>query len=55
MIINCSFSLSAKDVLTDAELSGRSCTKFQTQFFSNILFKETDKKVNETIAISTKL
>lgn len=55
MILNCTFSLSAKDVLKDAENSGKSCTKFHTQFFSVILHEQTDKKLDTNMTISTRL
>lgn len=60
MILNCTLSLSAKDIYKDAEESGRSCTKFQTQYFSKMLFqdKETEEKTSdktETVTISTRL
>lgn len=58
MILNCTLSLSAKDIYKDAEESGRSCTKFQTQYFSKMLFqdKETEEKTEtETVTISTRL
>jgi len=37
MIVNCTFSLSAKDVMKDAENSGRTCTKFHIQSKKNII------------------
>lgn len=55
MIVNCTFSLTAKDVLKDAENPGKSCTKFQTQYFSEILYHETEEKSDKTVTISTRL
>lgn len=56
MVVNCTFSLSAKDVLKDAEGPARSCTTFQTQYFSAILYQEeTDEKSDKTVTVSTRL
>ncbi|KAJ6644139.1 hypothetical protein Bhyg_09105 [Pseudolycoriella hygida] len=51
MIVNCTFSLSAKDVLKDAEKSGRCGIQFQINYFSEMLHHKTDKTQN----ISTQL
>lgn len=50
MIVNCTFSLSAKDVFKDASESGRNCTKFQIQYFSELLCQETEKKSDKNIS-----
>ncbi|XP_037049107.1 uncharacterized protein LOC119083486 [Bradysia coprophila] len=55
MIVNCTFSLSAKDVLKDAEKPGKCCTEFETRYLTKMLFKKTDEKSDVTRNISTRL